>query len=291
MDKTQIPEETELIVFSVDRHYTQKRYRVRQLQAIADDAPYRTTLVATKTSLRILVEAQKHPRWHGTLEKLARWLSARREYCELYLATDEDSELTGSLLKDLRREGVGLLLVNEAGHVHVQERARNPALVVTPAPGLSLGPSRNAVAEALNKFNGTDRKDGLRDMCEIVEGLTADVLVKAARRCLVTIDEATARNQDWSTQINSLASNKACKGQPIIDKYLKDDLHSFRTGRNLVDHAATGRREDARRQRQYADKMMMGPRLVSELETIKRRLLRRRNTTVRRPGRAPTARP
>lgn len=274
MDKTQIPEETELIVFSVDRYYIQKQYRVRQLQAIADDAPYRTTLVATKSSLRILVEAQKHPRWHATLEKLARWLSARREYCELYVATDEDSELTGSLLKDLRREGVGLLLVNVGGQVHVQERARNPALVVMPAPGLSLGPSRNAVEEALNKFNDIDRKDGLRDMCEIVEGLTEGVLVKAARRGLVTMDEATVRNQDWSTQINNLASNKACKGQPIIDNYLKDDLHSFRTGRNLVDHPATGRREDARRQRQYADKMMMGPRLVNELETIKRRLLR-----------------
>ena len=278
MDKTKIPEETELIVFSVAAYYEHDKYRIRQLYAIADDAPYRTTLVATKGAFNVLIEAQKTPHFHRSLESLARWLAAQGKHCEFYVATDDDTALTGGFLRELKAEGVGLLVVNETGQIDVHIKARNHALVVRPDPGLNLGSSREAVAGALTKFNNVDRKDGLRDMCEIVEGLTEEVLVAAARRGLVAMDEATARSRDWSTQIDSLASSNCCNGNPIIDSGLKGDLHSFRDGRNLVDHPVVGRREDIRRERRYADKMMMGPRLVAELQETKRRLVRRRTT-------------
>ena len=281
MDKTKIPEDLESIVFSVAKYYHKKNYRIRQLHAIAEDAPYRTTLVASKGTLNILIEAQKASRFHGALESLTRWLAAQRKHCEFYIATGDAGELTGGFLKELKAEGVGLLVVDDRGHIHIQFKARNNALVIRPDPTLNFGSLSDAVSDSLIKFNDVDRKDGLRDMCEIVEGLTEDVLVAAARKGIMAMDEAAARSQDWSCQINSLASSKACNGAPIIDDSLKGDLHAFRDGRNLVDHPVAGLRENAKRERRYADKMTMGPRLVAELQSIKRRISRIRTASAK----------
>jgi hypothetical protein len=69
-------------------------------------------------------------------------------------------------------------------------------------------------------------------------------------------------------------SQKPCSPgkSPIVGSTLKDDLHSFRGARNLLDHKVTNKREDTKRQQQFAERMMQGPRLVAELVSLNRKL-------------------
>jgi len=53
---------------------------------------------------------------------------------------------------------VGLLISDAEGKLHVLEKARNPALQVTPDPTLKYGDCRPEVKQAVEKFNQTDRK-------------------------------------------------------------------------------------------------------------------------------------
>ena len=57
----------------------------------------------------------------------------------------------------------------------------------------------------------------------------------------------------------------------MIEADLKDDLHSFTRGRNLVDHKVKGKRQEEKRQKQFADRMMQGPRLIAELVLLQRK--------------------
>jgi hypothetical protein len=86
--------------------------------------------------------------------------------------------------------------------------------------------------------------------------------------------EADLKKLDWAGQINELARKDAYKSPhaPVIGVSLKDDLHSFRGARNLVDHKVRSRREDAKRQKQFAERMMQGPRLAAELLSAKRKI-------------------
>ena len=59
---------------------------------------------------------------------------------------------------------------------------------------------------------------------------------------------------------------------PIVTGIFKNDLHSFRGARNLVDHKVRGKRDDVKRQKQFAERMMQGPRLVSELVSLQRKV-------------------
>jgi hypothetical protein len=107
-----------------------------------------------------------------------------------------------------------------------------------------------------------------------VERETEDLAVIAVRKNLLKMNEATVRKMDWSDQINTLASPNAYNGgnKPIVDDQLKQDLHSFRGGRNLVDHPVRTKHENRRREVQFADRMMQGPRLVAELVRLKRKI-------------------
>jgi hypothetical protein len=86
--------------------------------------------------------------------------------------------------------------------------------------------------------------------------------------------EATFRLKDWAGQINELARNEAYNAphSTFISSTFKDDLHSFRGARNLVDHKARSAQDDKRRQKQFADRMMQGPRLVADLIALKRKI-------------------
>jgi hypothetical protein len=139
---------------------------------------------------------------------------------------------------------------------------------------LRFGECRAEVTNSVKKFNDVDRKDGLRDMCEIVERKTESLAIRAVRAGWVTMGEAAVRGMDWSTQINMLASiNSYHPGKnPVIDQTMKDDLHSFRGARNLVDHKVPNKREDAKRQKQFAERMLQGPRLVSDLVALQRKV-------------------
>jgi hypothetical protein len=255
--------------------YFRKRHIKMKIERSAwPDAPYRTTLLGVQSGLHILVEAQGVPNYGGTLKALATWLAASRHYAQFYMATMSDATVQAGALHEMRRDGVGLLVVDGDGIVRETHKARNPALVVNPDPTLKFGTYKSDVRATVEKFNETDRKDGLRDMCELVERLTEEVGVAACRKGWLKTPEAQFRGKDWSGQINELARPEVYNPgrSPLIVSSLKDDLHSFRGARNLVDHPAHGRREDSRRQKQFADRMMQGPRLVAELVAVKRKI-------------------
>ena len=248
--------------------------RVRIETAAWPEAPYRTTVVAERAGRHVLVEAQGTLGYGRSLKELVAWIDTRRHYAELYIATKEESVLQAGVLQDMKVDGVGLLVVNDEGVVSEHQRARNPALVVTPDPTLRFGPSRDDVRASVKKFNEVDRKDGLRDMCEVVERLTEELGVTACRRGWLKTPEANFVAKDWAGQINELARPEVYNlpRSPLFATGLKDDLHSFRGARNLIDHKVRSRREDTRRQKQFAERMMQGPRLVAELVSLKRRV-------------------
>ncbi|MGH7249966.1 MAG: hypothetical protein ACREGC_03245, partial [Minisyncoccia bacterium] len=110
--------------------------------------------------------------------------------------------------------------------------------------------------------------------CEVVERETEELALRAVRKGWLTMNEAAIKGKDWSSQIDTLASPNACTAgrAPIVSTTFKNDLHSFRGARNLVDHKVRGKRDDANRQKQFAERMMQGPRLVAELISLKRRV-------------------
>ena len=60
---------------------------------------------------------------------------------------------------------------------------------------------------------------------------------------------------------------------PIVDDKLKQDLHSFRGARNLIDHPATSKAAEKKRQTQFAERMVMGPRLAGELLSLQAKVV------------------
>jgi hypothetical protein len=248
--------------------------KIKIEEAAWDAAPYRTTLFAEKAGRKVLVEAQGILTYSRSLKDFAAWLAANRHYAELYIATMTEAVLEVGVLHQMKMDGVGLLIVSDDGVIAEHLRAKNPALVITPDPTLSLGPSREETLAAVQKFNEIDRKDGLRDMCEIVEHLTEELGVAAWRKAHLRIPETAFRGKDWAGQINELARPEAygTPHLPIVSAILKDDLHSFRGGRNLIDHKVRSLQEDKRRQKQFADRMMQGPRLVAELISLRRKI-------------------
>ncbi len=238
------------------------------------DAPYRTTLIASKAGLKHLVEAQGTLTYAEPIRELAMWLIGRRAYTELYLAIMHHTVIQAGLLGQMKKDGVGLLIVEEDASVSVFQRARSPALQVTPEPTLTYGKCKAEVNEAVRKFNGGERKDGLRDMCELVERETDKVVRKATKKGHLNINEQAIENMNWSDQINILAAAKRYHRpyRALVDQNLRNDFHSFRGARNLVDHKVKSKREDAKRQKQFAERMMQGPRLVSDLVSLHRKV-------------------
>jgi len=266
------PGEAQIVALAVARHYRQRQMAVRTEVAAWPGAPYRTTLVAARSGLQVLVEAQGAPTFTNPLKDFATWLASQRFYAEFYLATAAEAVAPIRLLEDLREHGVGLLVVDDRGRVSVTQKAMNPALIVMPDPTLRYGERKQDVLAAVQKFNEVDRRDGLRDMCDIVEEETEKLAVRAARRGRLRMGEIAVRTMDWSDQINALASTNAYNTShaPLVNLGFKNDLHSFRGARNLVDHPTGGRRADRARQRQYAERMVQGPRLVAELTSLRR---------------------
>ncbi|MGH7801506.1 MAG: hypothetical protein ACREOW_12935 [Thermodesulfobacteriota bacterium] len=266
-------DEARTIADTIAEHLRKQKYKVSAEKPISNEALYRTTLFAKKAELTVLVEAQGVPAYGKTLQGLAHQLAADRKYCELYIATDKDANMRSGILMELDRDGVGLMLLDE-GIVKISRKPKNFALVVTPDPTLKFGKCKTEVMEAVHKFNNTNRKDGLRDMCEIVERLTEELAVTASRRGHINLTEGQIKKHDWSNQIDTLSSKKVCTSghSPLISEPLKTDLHSFRGARNLIDHPVKTKQADKKREKQFAERMMMGPRLASELISIKRKL-------------------
>lgn len=243
-------------------------------KAAWDDSPYRTTLYRQVGAELTFYEAQGQLSFHNRLQNFAQWLAARRHSSEFYLVAEEGSATTAQLFIELQRYGVGLLLLRADGRFDCPIPAKNPAFQVTPDPALRLGARRQEVLACVEKFNNGQRKDGLRDICEMVERETEIVLVKAVEKGWITLKKIDIQSKDWSDQINALGSKNIMNGgrNALVDQKMKDDLHSFRGARNLVDHKARSKREEQRRQRQFAERMLMGTRLMSELTELRRRI-------------------
>jgi hypothetical protein len=268
------PEEAHRPAGAMIKYFKKHQMNVKAEKPAWQGAPYRTTLVAEKAGRHILVEAQGTLSYGRSLKDLVAWIATHRYYAEVYIATTSDSVLQAGTLQEMKMEGVGLFVIDDDDAVVEHQRAKNPALVITPDPTLKLGPSKLEVQAAIYKFNEVDRKDGLRDMCEIVERFTAELGLAACRKNWLKIPEINFKDKDWASQINELGRREAYNPHHnvLLETGLKDDLHSFRGARNLVDHKVHTRREDTKRQKQFAERMMQGPRLVSELLSLKRKI-------------------
>ena len=268
------PEEAQRPAVAMIKYFEEQGMTVMVEKPAWPTAPYRTTVVAKKAGRYVLVEAQGTLNYGRSLKDLVAWLARNRQYAEIYLATAAEAIVQAGALQEMKVDGVGLFVVSDDGVVTEQQRARNHALVITPDPTLTFGNWKHPIQKAVQKFNETDRQDGLRDMCEIVERLTDEVGVAACRRGWLKIPEADFKAKDWASQINELVRKEAYtpSHQPVVGASLKDDLHSFRGCRNLLDHKVRSRREDSKRQRQFAERMMQGPRLAAELMSIKRKI-------------------
>lgn len=257
-------------------YFKKHGFRVKVERAAWPDAPYRTSLTCERRGQLILVECQGALRYHGALRGLHDYLYRERRSAELFIAvgTTYESSISAAALGEMDRDGVGLLLVGERGTVTVSKRACNWAYYVAPAPTLRFGGLRPRVEACFTKYNRTNQVDGLRDLSDLVEGETRRLARLALRRGCFGAKRPNIDNMDWQTLINLLASPNATIPaiKPVIGDPLKLDLHSFRGGRNLVDHPVRTRKAEEARARQFQDRMVLGARLVADLDSIRRSL-------------------
>ena len=272
MDFRFTPEEAWGVAETVATHLRRRKYAVKFESAIRNGAPFRTTLIAVREGHpMVLVDAHGTPALTDGLRALAHWLGAEREYCELFVAVDEESPITPKLQASLREAGIGLYVRSEDGAVRVEIPARNAALVITPDPGLKYWHNKAEVTLLVDRFNQGGRKDALRDLCELLERETELVVEKAIHRGVIDLSSAQLGRMSWANQIEALAAaGRYAKGTPILSSSQKDDFISFKGARNLLDHKAKSEQERSRREHQYAERMMQGCRLVSELSAIRR---------------------
>jgi hypothetical protein len=269
------PEEAQSTAQAVIVHFESAKYKVAVEASVRSDIPFRPTISATKAGMSVYVEAQHAPSYTQGVRDLVHRASVERLNCEIYVAVSFETSLSGQLLHDLSREGVGLMLVDGQGVVSIHRQASNPALQVSPDPSLKLGRLKTRVRDAVKRFNGGERKGALQEMCEIVEGETGTLVRKLAKKTWISKSEADVDKIDWSGRINLAASpNAYCSGRsPVVDDKMKTDLHSFRGARNLMDHPPKTAAEDRKRQTQFAERMLMGPRLAADLLAIQSKVV------------------
>lgn len=274
MDFQFTPEEALPIARKLVEHLIAKGESVHVELPAWNDTPYRTTFFSRRSGETILYEVQGQVNFHRELQGFAHWIGAQRHYAELQIVGSEDCDVSASVYPALQKAGVGLILAAANGTFNQVLRSQNPALIVRPEPTLRYGSLKKEVAASVQKFNDGARKDGLRDLCELVEGQTQAVLLQASTRGWLKPSAKDINGMDWSDQINTLASKNAIQGDrnPIIDDKLKTDLHSFRGARNLLDHNVKSKADEVRRQRQFAERMMMGARLCADLTATRRKI-------------------
>ena len=273
MDFVLTPEEAQSTAKAIVDHLTGEHHSVDVEAGVDKDVQFRPTVSARKHGLAVYVEAQSAPAYTQGVKDLVHLMGVKRANCEIYIAAPVDASLSGRFLTLLGRDGVGLMLVDEHSVVSVDREARNPALMITPDPDLKLGRHAGAVREAVKRFNQVDRKSALQTMCEIVEGETERLVKVLARKAWITKTEEECASMDWATQINVAAAKTVYTPgrEPLVDDKTKTDLHSFRNARNLIDHKAPTKAAERKRQSQFAERMLMGPRLVAELLSLQRR--------------------
>lgn len=272
------PEEAQPIANLVTLYLTKHKFKVKVEQAIDSSASYRTTLLGVKGKLSILIEAQRKPEISKSFREFALWLRGSDHCAEMFISTNRQAVFSGNFLKEIEDLRIGLLIIEDDKTMKFDREPCNPTFIVRPDPSLCFGKFKSVINTYLKKFNQpsscfTDtnpRKDALRDLCEHVEGLTEKLLIQLFRKKIISKNIAEIQGMDWSSQINLLRStNVYITGKPFaVSDAQKTELHSLRDARNLVDHKVRNKREELQRQRKFADKMLLGVRLTSELISI-----------------------
>ncbi|MFY9716721.1 MAG: hypothetical protein WAK40_02130 [Thermoplasmata archaeon] len=259
---------------NVRTHFLRQRFSVDVERPAWPDAPYRTTLVCKRLENLLLIECQASLDYHSALRGLHERLVEEVRPAELYIAlgSGDGSVIPTAALRSLERDGVGLVLVDERGGVVIDRPASNWAYFASPDPNLRYGALKGQVESAFHKYNRVNRLDGARDLASLVEGETRKLARLAFRRGWLGGKPISLASGDWSGLINLLGSNNAVvEPYPVvIEEPLKNDLHSFRGGRNLVGHPATSPARLRRDARQLKDRMLLGARLVAELDARRR---------------------
>src|SRR2546428_2653902 len=101
------PEEAQGIAAAVARHFRRANGKARIEAPAWDGAPYRTTLLFAKGQPQVLIDCQDIPSYGTSLRALAVQLAAKRLYAELYIATGAEAVLSGEMLQELSKDGVG----------------------------------------------------------------------------------------------------------------------------------------------------------------------------------------
>ncbi len=266
------PEEAQSTAEIVAKYYSKRRFDVKCETEIHHEAEFVTTLICWKRKFAYLIEVLAEPDLDNRIILFKNWLGARRIYCEFHIAVKEGQAIPSAMLQKLKKNNIGLILVNhDSENLDFMLKSNNPALCVTPDPTLNYGNKKHQVTSLIEKFNGGERHDALRDMCELAEGLTHNLLIKAIKkgRCNLVLSNVENNKIDWSGKINALASKNQHTGRPTITEAFKVDLHSFRNARNLLDHPVPTVAEKEKREKQFAERMMGGPRIVSEIIKLK----------------------
>jgi len=266
------PEEAQPLVNRIAKFYIKKGHVVKIEKPISFNAPYTPTIIAKKNHLQILIEVQSRLNYSDSIKSLAGWMAINRMCCELYLALEFDAVLSGAHLSESRKDGVGILLVKDKD-VESYQKAKNHALIVNLDPSFKFGKFASAVHQSIKKFNEVDRKDGLRDLCEIFETAIEELGLKLCKKNkFKSLDEKGFKRKTLEEQINILSTNNAyLSGIAMIEESLKTDLHSFRNARNLLDHKVS-KSNELKRLRLCVDKMLQGARLIDDLEKLKRQV-------------------
>lgn len=273
------PLDAQTVLSSVRRYFLDRHFKVAMDEAAFPDAPYRTSLTCRRRDELQLVECQSRLDYHRALKSFHQYLVERRLPAELYVAVAESDEenISVARLREMDRDGVGLLLLDERSQVSVNKKACNWAYFAAPDPTLKFGALRPQVDGVFLKYNREDRVSGMRELSNLVEGETRRLGRTALARGRFGSRTPRVDAMDWSDVINLLASRQAASpgSVPVINDELKNDLHSFRGGRNLVDHPVRDAAEARRVARQFQDRMLLGARLVSDLDARRRSITRR----------------
>lgn len=269
------PDEAQTLAGIIIKYFRRNKYNIAIERPVLHEAPCRTTLIAEKDGVKKLIDCQSAVNY-GILKQLAQWLAARRLNCELYIGTHEESSISSGEITALRKDGVGLIVIND-GALSVPLEAKNFALIVNIDPLLKLGqlqPLVNRIVTEFNRGGNSNRKAALRDMFELVEGETEKLLLKGIKKnIIVSIREARIKGMDWSSQINYLARPESYrKKAPSFEENLRLDFQSFRGARNLLDHKVSGKKAEFYRQIQYVERMHQGPRLLNVLQVLSRKM-------------------
>lgn len=267
--------EAQPVALAVRAYLAADKYSVVFETPCHPEAGYRPVVLGTQSGHMVIVEAQHSPAYLDPFANFVNWFFARRLSGEIYVATHEERPISGAMLKAIKRDGVGLLLVDDDGRVTRQSEAKNPMLQVSLDQTLALGGERGNVAKLYQRFNDNDRKAALRDLCELFEKIVTVFALKAAKKGALKIPEAKIERLSLSNKIDALGSadqSNRLDGTAVLPDALKARLHSFRTARNLVDHPAITRRQEIKREQQFVPRMLEGPPLIADMLSLTRKI-------------------